>query len=397
MSQRFGRVLRAPFVPWLFATSTLGRLPYSVDALAILLYVHERTGSFALGGLVSASASITAALVTPLLSRLVDRVGQTPVLVATALAHAAGLLLLLAVGEAGAPTSALAACAVLAGFYPPLSPCFRSLWGRLLDHDTSAIRTALALDAIALEVVFIGGPLIAAVIFAVWSPAAALVAVTVLATAGTLAFAAAPPSRQWRGDRHDSGLLGPLRSPGMRTMMLTTFPLGVAFGSVEVALPAYAVEHGSRSIAGIAIASLAVGSVLGGVLYGARAPADVRRSFLWLIVALPCGVSLLALAGPPVSLFLLAPLAGAALAPMTAAQNELIASVVPAGTVTEAYAWLITAIASGGAAGAAVGGALVEASSWRTTVVAAGAVGLAGAVAGLSRRATLVPSTPARP
>ena len=59
MRHRFGRVLRAPFVPWLFATSTLARLPYSVDAPASLLNVHERTGSFATGGLVSASSAAT--------------------------------------------------------------------------------------------------------------------------------------------------------------------------------------------------------------------------------------------------------------------------------------------------------------------------------------------------
>ena len=391
-------MLRAPFVPWLCAASMFARLPYSVDALAILLYVQERTGSFATAGLVSASSAATAALATPLLGRLVDRLGQTPVLVGSAIAHAAGLMLLLVLGETGAPTWTLAACGLIAGLYPPLSPCFRSLWGELLDHDRTAIRTALALDAILLEFVFVGGPLIAAVIFAIWSPAAALVVVTVLATAGTLAFAAAPPSRAWRQEaRHTAGLLGPLRSPGLRTLMLTAVPLGIALGAIDVALPAFGVDHGSRSIGGVAIACLAAGSAVGGVLYGVRVPPDVRRSYLMLIAALPFGVVLLTVADSTVVLFLLCPVAGALIAPLTAAENELTASVVPGGMVTEAYSWVITATVGGIAAGAAAAGAIVEATSWRTALLLAGAVALAGAAVGLSRRATLVPPTPARP
>jgi predicted MFS family arabinose efflux permease len=131
------------------------------------------------------------------------------------------------------------------------------------------------------------------------------------------------------------------------------------------------------------------------VLYGIHVPADVRRSYLVLVTALPFGVALLAVADSTVVLLLLAPIAGAVIAPLTAAENELTATVVPAGTVTEAYSWVITATVGGIAIGAALGGALVESSSWRTTLLAAGGVSLLGAIAGVSRRRTLGPP-PAR-
>lgn len=391
MQQGFGRVLRAPYVPWLAAASVFARLPYGVDALAVLLYVQDLTGSFATGGLVSAANATVAAISSPLLGRAVDRIGQTPVLVATALLHALGLTLMLVAGESGAPIGVLAACAVLAGLYPPMSPCLRNLWGGLLDRDERAVRTALALDAILLELVFIGGPLLAAVVFAVWSPGAAIAVATVLATSGTLAFAAAPPSRAWRGDpARRPGLLGALASPGLRTMMLVAIPQGVAFGAIDVALPAYGVEQGSRSIGGVAIACFALGSAVGGVLYGIRAPTRVLRSYLTLIAVLPFGLALLALAGPTATLLALAPVAGAIIAPLTAAENELMGLVAPAGTVTEAYAWFITAVAAGIAIGAASAGAVVESSGWRSAILLAAGVSLAGAVAGIGRRRTLV-------
>jgi MFS family permease len=235
----------------------------------------------------------------------------------------------------------------------------------------------------------------AALVFAVWSPAAALVVATALATTGTLAMAASPPSRAWRGSGgRTGGLLGPLRSPGLQTLLMSAVPLGAALGAIDVALPAFGVEHGSRSIAGIAIAFLALGSAAAGVFYGIRQPSDVRRAYLWLIAALPFGLALLAVADSTLTLFLLCPIAGALIAPLTAAENELTALVVPAGTVTEAYAWIITATAGGIAIGAAAGGIIVEASSWRTALIAAAATALAGAIAGISRRATIAPLVP---
>lgn len=396
MEQGFGRVLRAPFVPWLAVTSTLARLPYGVDALAILLYVQDRTGSFATGGLVAAANAVVVALTTPLLGRLVDRVGQTKVLIATAFTHACGVILLLSLGESGAPPGALAACALICGLYPPLSPCLRQLWGEILGRDERLVRTALALDAILIEVVFVGGPLLAAAVFAIWSPGVALAVVTVLATGGALAFASSPPSREWRptGARA-TGLLGPLVSPGLRTLLLMALSIGFVFGTIDVAMPAYGVDHGSRSIGAVAIACFALGSAVGGILYGVRAPANVRRSFLLLVAALPFGVLLMTLAGPVWSLFALAPVCGALVAPLTAAENELTEIVSPEGTVTEAYSWIITATVGGAAAGTALAGTIVESHSWREAVYVGVVVTAVGALLALSRRASLArPSAP---
>lgn len=325
----------------------------------------------------------------PLLGRLVDRLGQTRVLLVTAAIHVGAISLVLVLGAAGAPTWALVAAAACAGIYPPISPALRGLWGPLLDDDPERVRTALALDAVLLELVFIGGPLLAAAVFAVASPAAALVVVLVLATGGTLAFASSEPSRAWRGGGGGGHVFAVLASPGMRTLLAGALPVGVALGALDVALPAYGVAHGNESIGAAAIACLAFGSAVGGVVYGVRVPSDVRRTYLALVAALPFGVVLLAAAGPTWTLFALAPVAGAVIAPLTATENELTAHVAPDGTVTEAYSWVIMAMAGGISIGAAASGALVDAFDWRAAVLAGAAVSAAGAVAVLTRRTTL--------
>jgi MFS family permease len=87
----------------------------------------------------------------------------------------------------------------------------------------------------------------------------------------------------------------------------------------------------------------------------------------------------------------LAPIAGLTLAPLLAAQNQILGDVAPPGALTEAFAWPITAIAIGAAAGSAVAGAIVQSSGWRPGfVVAAGAAALVGAVAVARRRTVSV-------
>ena len=400
MPVRFRRVLGAPHVPLLLAASVLARLPYGILGLATLLFVHEQTGSFAQAGVVSAASSFAAAAAMPWLGRLVDRLGQTRVLLGAVVVQVAGNVALVLLGLAEAPVATLVLVAIVGGAaVPPVGPSLRGLWRQVLDDDEEQVRSALALDAIALEVVFVGGPLLAGAVIALASPAAALLMGVGLSVAGTAAFAAAPPSRSWRSaDRVDRGRLGPLASPGVRTLLLSTAGLGIAFGSLEVALPAFGVEHGSQGLGGVALATFAAGSAVGGIWYGAAAPRRVRDAYLVCSVLMPAGVVLVALAWSTPALLLLAPLAGVVVAPLTAAQNELAGALAPAGTMTEAYAWVVTAIVAGLSAGIAAGGALAEAHGWRAPLLAGAVCGALGALVAVTRRATLRPAaTPPRP
>jgi len=284
----------------------------------------------------------------------------------------------------------LAALAALAGAgTPPLSPCLRGLWPLLLG-DRDAVRTALALDALVIEAVFIGGPLLVAGLVLVASPQVALLAAASLSLGGTLLFAAQPPSRTWRGAGTGGRGLGALASPGLRTLLMAALGMGVFFGTLEVALPAFADERASSGVAGVALATLACGSAAGGLLYGARSRGrSLRPLYLALAAALPVVAAPLALVDSVVALLVLAPLAGVVVAPLTAAQNELAETVAPAGTATEAYAWLLTALVGGVATGNAVAGAVVQAAGWREALVVACACTALAAVAVLVRRGTL--------
>ena len=392
MLARYRRVLAAPHVPPLVASSVLARMPIGITGLATVLFVQHQTGSFGSAGVVSAAFAVAAGAISPLQGRLIDRLGQPRVLVPSVLVHVTGLVALIAFGLAGAPVGVLAGCAVLAGAaIPPISPALRTLWPVLLDED--AIPTAYALDSILIEVFFVGGPLFTALIVTVFSPAVALGVSAGLVLSGTLWFASLGPSRDWRGEISTAGWAGPLHATGMRTLLVGAVGCGVSLGSIEVALPGFGAAHGHASLGGPLIAAWSIGSAAGGLVYGAQADRLVPRGRWWamLNLALACACLPLLLAGSTVAMFLLAPLAGFLIAPTQATQNLVVGDVAPAGTMTEAYSWVLMGLVVGIAAGNAAAGLLIDASGWRLAIAVGAVVALVVALWALARVRTVVP------
>jgi MFS family permease len=390
---RYAAVLRAPHVAALIAATVLARFPIGINALAVVLYVKAERGSFAVAGVVAGALAAGSGLGAPVQGRLVDAFGQRRVLVPLAVVHAAALGALVASTEAGASTPVLVACGLVAGFaIPPTSSVLRSMWPTLLREQPELVQAAYALDSVMIELIFIAGPLLTALIAMLLSPQAALAISAACVMVGTAAFTALPPSRavQPQRDRPPAGLLGALGSPGVRTLVLTSLPAGIGIGICEVALPAFSDASGETAMAGLLLACWSLGSVIGGLTYGAlpnRPPLD--RVHIVVTALLP--ISLLPMAAAP-SVLVMALLVlpgGLFVAPLLATRNELVGWVAPAGARTEAYTWPLTAFVGGIAIGSALAGVIVEETSWRTAFLAAGAIAALGTAVAVARRRTV--------
>lgn len=390
---RYSAILRTPHVTPLLVASMLARLPFGMFALALVLYMAEERGSYAVAGLVDGAFGIGAALSLPLQSRAMDRLGHRRVLLPLALIDAAATAALIALTESGAPTAALVGCAVIGGVsIPNIGSALRALWPDLLRRREELLGAAFALDSVAIELLFTIGPLIAATIVALVSPVAALALSAACTVTGAALFVFQRPSREWRpdADAGSRGGLGALRSRGVRTLMLAGAPIGFCFGAVEISLPAFAEQFGAREWAGVLLSVWALASAIGGLTYGARSfrlPLD--RIYLRLAALLPLGF-LPALAAPSIAAMALLILpAGLLIAPLGAAGNQLVGQVAPRGAITEAYAWPVTAMIAGFAVGTSVGGALVEAVDWHACFLAASAAGALGALIAYGGRRAL--------
>ncbi len=381
----------------LASVSIPARLPMAMLSVALLVHARHLTGSFATAGVVAGAFAASLGVGGPLLGRLVDRRGQTVVLLAGAMV-AGGALAGLAALPAGAPDEALVALAVVLGLgMPPVDACLRAILPALI-RDREALRAAYAAESAAVELTWIAGPPLVLLVGAVSSTATALVVAGAVLVAGTAIFAAQPASRAWRpAPAPECPRGGSLRAPAMRTLVLLLVFVGVVFGTVEVAVIAAVAHLGRPGAAGPLLGLWGVGSLTGGVV-AARMGGGARTGvgLALMLAALAAGhLALATAAGSTVALAGVLVLAGATIAPTYASIYAMVDHAAPAGTVTEAFAWLDTAVAVGASIGAASAGTVADAAGPVAAFVVAGAAGtVAALIAALRARPLNAPRSP---
>ena len=387
-------VLRHQPLGVLLLASVLARLPQTINGLALVLFIRAETGSYATAGAVAGGIALGTGAGAPFLGRLADRRGAS-LLLPVAVGHAVLLLTIVVVGGS-APAAVLVGLAVLAGAaFPPTPSVLRARMPVLLAERRDLVAPAYALDAVLVELSFVVGPLLTAVLVAAFEPSVALVVSAVAAVVGNATFLHLLPAGEL-AERHHGGLLGPLRSPAILTLVLTMLPFGVAVGALEVVLPAFSESQGAPELAGLLLAVWALGSAFGGLAYGARPwRLPVARVHLRLTLVFPLAFLPLLASGSVAWMAVLLLPAGALIAPIFASRNEIAGLAAPRGTETEALTWPLPTLLCGISLGAAISGALVDAVDWQAAVLAAAGAALLAAIVSAARRRTLLDGVPA--
>jgi predicted MFS family arabinose efflux permease len=148
---------------------------------------------------------------------------------------------------------------------------------------------------------------------------------------------------------------------------------------------AYCGQHDKRSLSGIVLAAIAVGSGVSGLVYGAiEWRADIMHRFrvqALVFAALPC--VLFAAVNVPV-LAVCAFVLGIGIAPLLITTFGLVQQFVPTRALTEGLSWISTGLNVGYGAGAALVGGIADRHGARTAfllVLGAGLfVGVLGAL-----------------
>ncbi|HEU0193389.1 MAG TPA: MFS transporter [Gaiellales bacterium] len=376
----YGELLSIGDVRRVVSWGVIGRLWQGMSGLALILLIRAEGGSYAAAGIVSAAFALASGAGAPVAGRLVDRHRATAVLTAYAGVFGAALLALAALAEAGSPLATLIGAAAVAGFTaPPIAATVRTMWPRIAP--TPGLRaTAFALEATLQEVIFVSGPLIVAGLSATISPTAGVPAAAILGSAGAIGFALTSTIRSRRPDpapEQTGRLFRALAPADVRLTLVFTAAYGVVFGAAEVAMPAFAEQHGGRSLAGFALAAWSGGSLVGGILAASMRPPDMWArlrlvSLLFVLTLLPP----LAVGSVPAmaaAMFV----AGLPIAPSFALAYNLIERASVPGTQAEVFGWISTSITLGIAAGTAGGGGLIA----HRGVDASLALAIAGAVA----------------
>jgi MFS family permease len=377
---------------WPLVTSSLSRITPGMIILALVLLLEGVGYSYAAAGFVVAAHQAGVGLASPIQGKLADRFGQRRILLPDAVVYLAGTATLAWAAVAEAPVWVLLAVAGVTGaFYPPVTACARVLLSTAFPSGRLR-ETAFAVSGVAVELGFIVGPLVAVGVQQLVGAAWSVTVAGVLAFVGAVGYASTAAARAMprRTSRPQRG--GALRSHGVLLVAASLGLVAVVFGVFDIVIPAIGTEAGLPWLPALLIASVASGSALGALVYGARVwPGTVASRFRVLIASFACGLIAIPFTLDRLPLFAVALfLGGLFLGPTTITAFQLIDDLALPGTQTEAQSWTQTAIVAGVAAGAATTGVAVDAGGpARAFVVGGLAVAAAAAVVWLGRRALL--------
>jgi len=357
-------VLQRPAARCSYSVAFIARLPISMTPLSLLILVERSTGSYAEGGLVSAAYALGAAGSAPFWGRALDAGSHRRIIGATASSSAAFLAASWLATELQSSLLLIAGLALCVGlFFPPITPAMRVAWQHLAPGSPEALAAAYALDAVAVEALFVIGPLLVGGLYS-GGPALAVLATCLCYTVGGVGYSLSPAGRT-RGCKAAPGTeqrAGALLRPEVILVALVAAAMSIGFGQMDVALTSAAQAMSSHGLVlGAMFAAVAVGSIVGGLFFGARQWSWPRHQLLTASLA---GFALgltgaglgLWLAISPVLLLPILVLAGLFISPSLLVMQYLIDRALPADRTAEGQACLSAVLTAGGAIGMALGG-----------------------------------------
>lgn len=373
----YRRVLGLRAARQVLVLGVLVRIPLFASSVVLTLHVvsslHRDYGS---AGLVSAIATICLAVSGPWRGRLLDRLGLRRVI--------APSILVTAVCWSIAPFTGywpLLGLAALAGLFviPTFSIIRQAIIATVPDEDR---RTALALDSMAVEISFMIGPLVGVWAATVWSTSWVLFGVEMVeVAAGIGIWLTNPPLRtEATAAAHAESEKLALRtwiSPGFIAVCLAAAAATIVLSGTDISTVAALRSFGDSALIGPVLAIWGLGSLLGGLVYGAwhrPIPAYVLLGGLSL-VTLPVAFTPSVVPFTVVLFF-----AGGLCAPTITATVDQASRVVPAIVRGEAMGWHGSAMTAGSALGAPLAGVAVDWWGYLGGFVVVSAVGLAIAV-----------------
>jgi MFS family permease len=348
--------LGQPHVGRLVAGGLIGRVREGGIGLAIVLSVQHSTGSFTIAGASAAAFIAAAAVGRPLQGRLSSVAGARRVLVTASWAHTLAIIVLAAcVATRQGPLALLVVTAICGLLLPTVSAFLRASWALVLPGDKP---TAYAIDAVTYDVSNTIGPALVALLAQLTAPAIALAALSLFGLLGMFVMVSAPvPPRDRQPAPRQSRRT--IVAGVVATIAVTAGLVAFAEGSVTVAVPGFGLSHHAVAASGYLLSVFAIGSLVGGIFYGARQwKSRPAPRLAYCLLAYAVGLGLLALTDDLLAMGVVILFAGSARAPAIATMSLLMDGASLPAQAVEAFAWMSLTGAAGSAAGQAVAGAL---------------------------------------
>jgi MFS family permease len=375
----YRRALASRPLRTILVLGTLVRGPVFASGVLITVHVVTTLGySYTAAGALAAAATVAIAMSGPWRGRLLDRFGLRRVVLPS--------LVVATVCWSIAPFVGywpLLVLAVAAGLFviPTFSITRQAVIASVSETDR---RTAISLDSAAVELSFMIAPAIAVWAAAQWSTSWVLFATEMLGVVGGVLLWVVDPPLRGEGETQVGTARVPIRTwfrlPFLAVCLAALASTLVLSGS-DIGIVATMRGFDAVAQIGLVLVLWGLGSLVGGLLYGAMAQSI---SAFWLLAGLAVATFPMALAGSPWSLAAFGFLAGLLCAPTITATVDQASRLVPAAVRGEAMGWHGSFLTNGGALGAPIAGVAIDRAGPPAGFVTVAAIGLVMAVAGLA-------------
>ena len=373
MFSAYTTLFRTPGAMKFSISALIGRMPISMDSLALIFIVVAVSDSYALAGALSAVASIAISIANPFWSRLADRIGQRKMLLRVVPMKIIGLSLFIALVMNGAPVWTWFVSIILAELAAiNTGGLVRRRWLHVLSPDKSTtdedeadkhvVNTAYSYEALMDEIVFIVGPITATACATSIAPAAGLIAGMILMSIGLPLFAMQratepPPSPVRVKDPHPPVIGIPI----VQAIALATTFTGGFFGAISITVVGFAESQGQKSYSGLLLGLWASGSAVMAIINGLiKWKTSYAGRFLIFLTALTIFsipfVFVDSIFGLALALFF----NGFAIAPLIVNAYGVVQEAVPSEQITESFTWVVAGMPLGGAISSALGGWVID-------------------------------------
>lgn len=362
MANPYREIFRAPGAKGFSAAGFFARLPIAMAPIGIVAMLSQTHGEYWLAGAVSATFALTNAAVSPQISRLVDRKGQSKVLIPATIVSVIAFAALIIATNQKWPAWTLFLSAFLAAAMPSIPAMMRARWTEIF-RDRPELNTAFAFESAADELVYISGASLSVGLAVSLFPEAGMMISTTFLALGTFAFllqrSTEPKVRPVESGRRQRSAIS--LSP-VQIITLALIFVGSTFATAEVSAVAITKELGQPEAASLVIGVYAIGSFVVGLILGALNPKmPLQRQLLIAVSVLALTALPLLAASTSVALLAFAVfLSGVAISPIFITSFGLIERRVPETMLTEGVTWVMTGIGIGMALGAFISGWVID-------------------------------------
>ncbi len=377
----YRELFRSPGFTRILTTQLLARFPFGMMSIALVMHIQHLYGNYTTAGVALGAETVGAAISNPVLGRAMSKYGIRQILLPSATISAICTFAVLLVTNA--PLLTVFFSLSIGLFSPPIQAAARTVYPSMVKKRLLPI--LFSFDAASQEIIWVIGPVLATLLAAQFNTAFPVITMGIIQILGAISFTANPEVKDLKIPASTRRIGGVLKNKLVLVNLVLGMLLIGSFSGVEVGTVALYDKH----TAGWLIASLSVGSMLGGVLIGRH---NHGRWALTRFLVLVCIGYGLVLVTPSVATWVALCwfIAGLGVAPALGVLGAIIGVKIKPADSAEAYGWIGTGQLVGYSAGAALAGIVIDTIS----PVAALAISIVLGLAAVSVAALTVRITP---